>query len=436
MKPQPQPVDVTEKKRWPTAKLAKRRIVFMRLNHRRLLADLRQLAKFGQAGSGVHRLAFSLEDREARHWLLQRMTEAGLDARIDGIGNVYGQTKGVAKAVLIGSHTDSVPKGGWLDGAMGVLYGLELARARLEAGAQADPADLGIDVISFADEEGTYRALAGSLSFCGHLSEADIAAATNQQGKTLYTALSEAGYAGQPRVTLDPGRHVAYLEGHIEQGPRLEAEGKKIGVVTGIVGIRRIQVMCTGRADHAGTTPMHLRRDAGSALIKYCHDLMQRFERVRGPDSVWNFGHIAFEPGAGNVVPSAAHGLVEFRDPAEAVLDRMQEEIQAAIAVTDGQHGVAVQATELIRVSPAEMDVELAALIEDAARMRGALTLRMPSGAGHDAMVLTRHVPTAMLFIPSIGGRSHDIAEDTAEADIFLGIEVLTDTVRALAGKK
>lgn len=138
----------------------------MHLNHRRLLADLRQLAKFGRVGSGVHRLAFSLEDREARHWLLQRMTEAGLDARIDGIGNVYGQTKGVTKAVLIGSHTDSVPKGGWLDGAMGVLYGLELARARLETVAQADLAELGIDVISFADEEGTYRALAGSLSFC------------------------------------------------------------------------------------------------------------------------------------------------------------------------------------------------------------------------------------------------------------------------------
>ena len=197
-------------------------------------------------------------------------------------------------------------------------YGLEIARARREAGAQTD---CGIDVISFADEEGTYRALAGSLSFCGHLSEADIDAAKNQQGKNLREALSEAGYAGQPRVTLDPSRHVAYLEGHIEQGPRLESEGKKIGVVTGIVGIRRVQVTCTGQADHAGTTPMHLRKDAGSALIKCCHDLIQRFEQVRGPNSVWNFGHVVFEPGAGNVVPSAARVLVEFRDVSEALLD-------------------------------------------------------------------------------------------------------------------
>src|SRR5262249_10240225 len=203
----------------------------MRIDYPRLLADLRQLATFGQVGSGVNRLSFTPEDREARHWLLQKMTEAGLDARIDGVGNVYGQSKGVDNAVLIGSHTDSVPNGGWLDGAMGVLYGLEIARARREAGEQTD---LGIDVISFADEEGTYRALAGSLSFCGHLSEADVDAAKNQQGKTLRAALSEAGYAGRPRVTLDAGRHVAYLEGHIEQGPRLESEGKKIGVVSGI----------------------------------------------------------------------------------------------------------------------------------------------------------------------------------------------------------
>src|SRR5262245_60671887 len=331
----------------------------MQINYPCLLADLRQLATFGQVGRGVHRLSFTSEDREARHWLLQRMTEAGLDAQIDGIGNVYGQTRGVSKAVLMGSHSDSVPKGGWLDGALGVLYGLEIARACMEAGEQRD---LGVDVISFADEEGTYRALAGSLSFCGQLSEAEIDAAKNQQGKNLREALSEAGYAGRQRVTLDPNRHVAYLEGHIEQGPRLETEGKKIGVVTGIVGIRRCHVTCTGQADHAGTTPMHLRRDAGSALIKCCHDLMQRFEQVRGPNSVRNFGHVTFEPGAGNVVPSSARVLVEFRDVSETTLDRLQAEIQAAAATANGHGGVGVQATELIRISPAEMNANLAAM--------------------------------------------------------------------------
>jgi N-carbamoyl-L-amino-acid hydrolase len=160
--------------------------IAMHINHNRLMNDLRQLATYGKADTGVNRLSFTPEDQAARQWLLQQMTEAGLDAHIDGIGNVYGRTKGVQKAVLISSHTDSVPKGGWLDGAMGVLYGLEIARARIEAG-MAD--QLGVDVISFADEEGTYRALAGSLSFCGELSEADIA--------------------------VDADRYIAYLEGHI-----------------------------------------------------------------------------------------------------------------------------------------------------------------------------------------------------------------------------
>ncbi len=402
----------------------------MQINHDRLLNDLRQLATFGKADTGVNRLSFTPEDQAARQWLLQQMTEAGLDAHIDGIGNVYGRTQGVHKAVLIGSHTDSVPKGGWLDGAMGVLYGLEIARARIEAG-MAD--QLGVDVISFADEEGTYRALAGSLSFCAELSEADIAAAKSQQGKALSDALAEAGYGAQPRAHVDSNRYVAYLEGHIEQGPRLEVENKKIGVVTSIVGIRRVQLTFSGQADHAGTTPMHLRKDAGGALITCCHDLMQRFERVCSPDSVWNFGVVSFEPGAGNVVPSTTRMLVEFRDPTEKILDQLEAEIQTAIGQADGHNGVGANAHRLISIPPADMNPELAAFIEAAAHKRQAPAIRMPSGAGHDAMVLTKYVPTGMLFIPSIGGRSHDVAEDTDEADISLGIDVMADTAQSLA---
>ena len=405
----------------------------MQINRTRMLDDMRALAEFGKVETGVHRLSFTSEDLKARQWLLKRMKDAGLDARIDGIGNVYGQTKGANKAVLIGSHTDTVPKGGWLDGSMGVLYGLEVARARIEAGT---PANLGVDVISFADEEGTYRALAGSLSFCGHLSDADFDVATNQPGKSLRDALVEAGYADRPRATLEPSRHVAYLEGHIEQGPRLEIAGKKIGAVTTIVGIRRVRVTFVGQGDHAGTTPMSLRKDAGSALIKYCYDLIQRFERTRSPDSVWNFGQVVFEPGAGNVVPSMAHVLIEFRDPSDATIDRLQAEISAGAATANGQGGVSAEVTELIRIPPAAMDPNLTTLIESVAHDRGAPAMQMPSGAGHDAMVLTKHVPTTMLFVPSIGGRSHVTAENTAEADICLGAEVLADTIRALADQQ
>ena len=405
----------------------------MKIDHARLLSDLHRLAQFGKVGTGVNRLSFGPEDQEARQWLLQQMRGAGLDAVIDGIGNVYGRTKGVEHAVLIGSHTDSVPKGGWLDGAMGVLYGLEIVRTRNESNVLTD---IGVDVISFADEEGTYRALAGSLSFCGELTDKDIDAAKNKQGIPLRQALDKAGYAGQARARLDPTRHLAYLEGHIEQGPRLEVEAKKIGLVTAIVGIRRARITCSGQADHAGTTPMHLRKDAGAALIKICADLLRRFERTRSDLSVWNLGHIAFEPGAGNVVPSSAEVLVEFRDPQLAVLDRLEAEIHAIVKTANGQQGVGVQAQRLINIAPADMDAGLVDTIEAATQNRGIPALRMPSGAGHDAMVLSRYVPTAMLFIPSIGGRSHDIIENTNDEDICLGANVLVDTIGLIAKKE
>ncbi len=406
----------------------------MQLNHDRLLDSLRQLAQFGKTGTGVNRLTFSPEDRAARAWLLEQMRAAGLDARIDGIGNVYGRATDVDRAVLIGSHTDSVPKGGWLDGAMGVLYGLEIARARHEA--QSSLAQLGVDVISFADEEGTYRALAGSLSFCGQLSDTDIEQATNTDGASLAEVLSHAGYAGQPRARLDPGRHLAYFEGHIEQGPRLEVENQKIGIVTTIVGIRRSRLSCLGQADHAGTTPMHLRKDAGAALITLCARLLERFEQARSELSVWNIGHIVFAPGAGNVVPGSAQALVEFRDPRLPVLDRLQGEIDAAAAELHGRGGVTVEVEHLLGIAPADMDASLVDTLETATRNRAVPAMRMPSGAGHDAMVLSRYLPSAMLFIPSIGGRSHDTAENTTEQDICLGADILAHSLELWARQK
>ncbi len=413
--------------------IASHKDTFMQLNHARLLNSLTQLAQFGKVDTGVNRLAFTPEDRAAREWLVEQLREAGLDVEVDGIGNVYGRTRGVDTTVLIGSHTDSVPKGGWLDGAMGVLYGLEVARARNESKTLPG---LGVDVISFADEEGTYRALAGSLSFCGELSDADIEDAKNTRGVSLTHALTEAGYAGRLRARIDPGRHLAYFEGHIEQGPRLEVEGQKIGLVTAIVGIRRSRITCTGQADHAGTTPMHLRKDAGAVLIRLCAELLSRFAKASSELSVWNLGHIVFEPGAGNVVPGSAQVLVEFRDSQPEVLDRLEAEINATVAAFHGQQNVCAEVVHLLRIAPADMDAALVDTLEAATRQRAVPALRMPSGAGHDAMVLSRYVPTAMFFIPSIGGRSHDVAEDTKAEDICLGADILADTVALLAQRK
>lgn len=402
-----------------------------RINAKRLIADLRRLAEFGKAGPGVNRVSFSRADIEARLWLRERLGAAGLDAAIDAVGNVRGVTAQASRAVIIGSHTDSVPMGGWLDGAMGVLYGLEIARARIEAGRQSI---LGVDVASFQDEEGTYLPCLGSRSFCGDLAPGEIDQPKAQSGETLAQALARAGYGGPP-WRLDRARHIAYLEAHIEQGPRLEATHKRIGVVTGIVGIRRFRVSAKGQADHAGTTPMGMRKDAVRPLFALAHRVHGELPAMAGPDTVWNIGVMAVRPGAANVVPSEADLVVEFRDTSSEVLDRIETQLLAWVKALDAQGTVRLEAQPIARIAPTAMAEELESLIEAAAAEHGAAAMRMPSGAGHDAMVLGRYLPSGMLFIPSIGGRSHDVAEDTAEDDIVLGCEVLAAAVERLESR-
>ncbi|MEO7405191.1 MAG: hydantoinase/carbamoylase family amidase, partial [Burkholderiales bacterium] len=398
------------------------------INGTRLMLDLRALAQFGKFGSGVDRVSFSAPDLEARAWLLAQMKTAGLDATIDSVGNVRGVTKQSSRAVVIGSHTDSVPKGGWLDGAMGVLYGLEIARSRIESGRAAT---LGVDVVSFQDEEGTYLPCLGSRSFCNDLSVADIAAAKSQGGDALEAAIARSGYNGTP-WRRDPARHMAYLEAHIEQGPRLEAEHKRIGIVTGIVGIRRFRISTKGQADHAGTTPTAMRKDAARPLYELAHRIHAEFATMGSSDTVWNIGVMNVRPGAANVVPSEADMVVEFRDTSAPLLDAIEATLLEWVGSLNGRSGVAVAAIPIARIAPTIMAPSLEDLIEATARECAAPAMRMPSGAGHDAMVVGRFMPAAMVFIPSIGGRSHDIVEDTAEADIVLGCEVMAGVVAKL----
>lgn len=400
----------------------------IRIKGERLMADLRALASFGQCGSGVDRVSFSPPDVAARLWLAGRMREAGLDARIDRVGNVYGRYAGVERAVVIGSHTDTVPKGGWLDGAMGVIYGLEIARALRETGGAGG---LGVDVLSFQDEEGTFLPFLGSRSFCADLSEPDIAAAKSKDGKALSAVLESVAYDAE-LFRRDPARHVAYLEAHIEQGPRLEAARRRIGVVTGIVGIRRFRILARGQADHAGTTPMAMRKDAGATLFALAQRIATEFPAIGGPETVWNIGAIALMPGAANVVPRAGEMVLEFRDTQSDCLDRLEQALYGWIAEASARGAVEVEATPTARIEPTAMSADLGKAIAVAARDQGEEALFMPSGAGHDAMVLGRFMPAAMLFVPSIGGRSHDVVEDTLEDDIILGCQVLASTVERL----
>ena len=398
----------------------------MKVDRHRLLSDLRELATFGKIETGVDRTAFSPIDMQARAWLRNRMRAAGLEAVIDNAANVYGRMPGVSRALLIGSHTDTVPRGGWLDGALGVIYGLEIARC---VSAHSAGRKCGVDVISFQDEEGTFFALYGSRAFCGEDVAREAANARSQSGQPLADAIAAAGIAANPPARLEPARHVAYLEAHIEQGPRLEAAGDKIGVVTAIVGIRSFRIVFTGRADHAGTTPMAMRSDAGAAAIALGALIAERFRAAAGPDTVWNFGGCAFKPGATNVVPSEATLGFQFRDTAETTMDRLEGILRQSVADAARQCRAEADVAKVLETRPTAMDPRLGGEIAAAARQLGAPHAAMPSGAGHDALVLARYVPSAMLFVPSIGGRSHHVSENTSDDDLVTGANVMLAAV-------
>jgi N-carbamoyl-L-amino-acid hydrolase len=400
------------------------------INPERLLATLEALRNIGRCGTGVHRPALTPADLEARLWLRARLAELGFDARLDRFGTVLGRTPGDAPAILIGSHTDTVPQGGWLDGALGVAYALEIATARAEVlGTTAAR----VDVVSFQDEEGTFVPLLGSRAFIGEITEAEpFADAQALDGRRLGEALAVEPIRAQPILRLDTSRTLAFLEAHIEQGPRLEAQNLPVGIVTAIVGIRRLHFAIEGRADHAGTTPMGLRRDAGAAALRLAVAILDRLNAGRGPDTVWNIGHVALRPGAANVVPAAAEFIVEVRDVEEKLLDMLEAAIRERAAADAVATGLPITVERTAAIPATLMTPRLADAFAASAAAMGAGSMRLSSGAGHDAMMLARRVPAAMLFVPSIGGRSHHVSEDTRTEDIVTGAQVMAGAVDLL----
>lgn len=399
----------------------------------RLLDGLTTLRGFGATGSGVVRPTFSADDMAARRWLHDRMRDAGLDARIDGVGNVVGTSPNPGPALLIGSHSDTQPTGGWLDGALGVMYAIEIARSLLE---HPDTAHLAVDTVAWSDEEGTYTSCLGSRSFAGQLTDADLDH-RNAEGESVGEALERVGVAGVEPARVDPHRHLGYLEAHIEQGPWLEADDKRIGVVSSIVGIRSMEITATGEQNHAGTTPMDRRADAGVALFAFATEIQQRLATIAGPASVWTIGEAQLDPGAESIIPGSARCVLQFRDPDDDRLTRMQSTIEQLAAEMNATGPCRVSATpRRDAIVPTVMDQAMRSSIAAAAEVHApGEWIEMPSAAGHDAMQLAHVMPCAMVFIPSIGGVSHDFAEDSHHGDIVLGAEVLADAVvRILAG--
>lgn len=400
----------------------------------RVVTDLRRLAEFGRYKTGVHRPTYSPEDTASRQWLAEKFAEAGLDPVIDGIGNVFGRNPRAARCLLVGSHSETQPRGGWLDGALGVIYALEAARA-LAADGSLD--GVGVEPVAWADEEGHYGNMLGSRSFTGLLSDDEIARATSREGKKLTEALKEAGYAGRPRIACDPQRYIGYVEAHIEQGGTLEATGKRIGIVEAIIGNWNYWVTVTGEQNHAGTTEMHRRKDAAAALVRLAARTHDRFAEIaRGQTNsrtVWTIGRILIDPNAPSIVPGRAEMQVQFRDTDTEILARFERELHELVAEAQREGPCEVAIAPISKSEPAQMDAGFQRAIESAAeRHATGLYMRMPSGAGHDAQILARRMRSAMLFVPSIRGISHHWSEDTRDEDIALGAQVFADAAAAI----
>jgi N-carbamoyl-L-amino-acid hydrolase len=383
----------------------------------RFLADLHALRQIGTYKTGVHRPTFSPEDMQSRRWLMDRMAEIGLEPSIDGIGNVFGRHAGTGPHLLSGSHIETQNQAGWLDGALGVVAALALARSGLP-----------VDVVAFADEEGHFEGgFLGSRSIIGALSEEQIDASRNRtDGTPLRSALQSAGLAGKPRMQLEPGRYKGFFEMHIEQGTQLERQGFQAGVVTGIVAIWQYRIVVTGQQDHAGGTTMAERRDAGLTAVRLLAAIDAEFPRICGERTVWTTGRIALNPGAPSIIPGSAEILFQFRDIDIPTLERLQSALERLIQESNRRERCEAVLSPITRATPAPSDpTKMACLDEAAERHTPQRWQRMPSGAGHDAQYISRVMPVAMLFTPSIGGISHHYAEDTKPEDLAVCCDIL-----------
>jgi N-carbamoyl-L-amino-acid hydrolase len=407
----------------------------LRVDTARLLGRIDELGEIGRIDGpngewGNARLALTDDDQAGRDLVVAWMRDLGLEVAIDAIGNVVATRAGTDPTlapVMVGSHIDTVGTGGRFDGNLGVLAGLEI----VETLAQAEIETVRpLQVAFFTDEEGSRFApdMLGSLVYVGGLplEEAlDLVAADD--GARLGDELRRIGYAGPAPCPTAAAPH-AYVELHIEQGPVLEAEGVTIGVVEGVQGISWTEIVIVGQSAHAGTTPMRLRHDpayCAAAITTYIRDLTRHL----GADQVGTVGRIDVYPNLVNVIPARVVMTVDLRNTDDRTLREAESSLAAFLDELADAEGVTISTTSLARFEPVEFDTVMVDLVEATAHRLGHSTRRMPSGAGHDAQMLARICPTAMVFTPSVNGLSHNIAEFTEAADIEAGANVLLQVV-------
>jgi allantoate deiminase len=390
-----------------------------------LEADLQEAARIGADDGGVSRFAWTPELAEANAWFVARLEELGLETEVDAAGNVLGRwEEGEGTAVLIGSHLDTVPRGGRYDGALGVLAALDVVRSLKQAGTTLERP---LWVVSFNDEEGGrfQTGMLGSRAFVGDLDLEDWKA------RGVADAMAVAGFEfGRLPEARGIDRVGAYLELHIEQGPVLEQEGVDIGIVTAISGLLGFRVRLTGEANHAGTTPMASRRDALAGAARVVLALRDE-ARDRG-EMTANVGILSVAPGGFNVIPGTAEFTIDMRAGDAATFARAERFVRDTLERVAREEQLELEVAETHRKQPTPLDPELQNVLAAAAEAESATVRRMPSGAGHDAMVLAKHVPAAMLFVPSRAGVSHSPDEYTTPEHCALGARVLARAVARL----
>jgi beta-ureidopropionase / N-carbamoyl-L-amino-acid hydrolase len=407
----------------------------LRIDTQRLLARIDELGQIGRIDGpngewGNARLALTDEDRAGRDLVVAWMRDLGMDVVVDTIGNVVatrpGRDPGLAP-VMVGSHIDTVGTGGRFDGNLGVLAGLEIVETLERAGIVTDRA---LQVAFFTDEEGARFApdMLGSLVYVGGMAVEDaLDLVAADDGARLGDELDRIGYAGSHPCPAASAPH-AYVELHIEQGPVLEAEGITVGVVEGVQGISWTEVVVVGQSAHAGTTPMRLRHDpayCAGAIATYVRDLTRHL----GAGQVGTVGRIDVYPNLVNVVPARVVMTVDLRNTDDRVLTEAETRLATFLDELAESEGVTITTRSLARFEPVAFDPAMVDLVEATATRLGHSTKRMPSGAGHDAQMLARICPTAMVFTPSVAGLSHNIAEFTEAADIEAGANVLLHVV-------
>ncbi len=407
------------------------------INSERLLSRLQELGRTGLDHENKRtRLAASDADKAGRDLLVSWMKNSGLEVEIDRIGNIFGiwySTENRNEApILLGSHIDTVINAGAYDGCYGVLSGLEVINVLQERGFSPTRP---IAVAAFTNEEGVrYQPdMMGSLVYAGGLAVDDALASVGTDGTILGKELERIGYAG----SKEPGflKPHAYIELHVEQGPILDKTGIPVGAVENLQGISWQRITIEGVANHAGTTPTDMRRDAGLAAARVITYLRDRAINSNG-QTVATVGTIDFKPNAVNVIPSLATFTVDLRDPNE---QRLQEEEQALanyLKELAASEQVSITSEQLVRFSPVTFDQTIVKLVEQVASSRGLQSRRMTSGAGHDAQMMARICPTAMIFVPSIDGISHNPKEYTKDTDLVAGANILLDVVGNLTGNQ